>query len=266
MDEILKKEFSMKGGVLIIGSLLWQDNLKENDNIRKKWREKYLREHEKIVVKAPIRYGRLSKNDVYTITFSNSCSRNKMGTCYFIPFKQTSITTFDTLKRESEEVSNAEGMEKQFLKTTEQGEVWSVLGILINPKTVEKKIARLIYNKWKKLIKENGGFNPKEFKIGHEKPCVDKRGKLNIDWPMALDKRYEDVINGFDFMIATATKPTKYPDITELAEKVRSDTKRYYFIENYKSGITTYQDIEVINRMPATDSSSMPTAKLTSTC
>jgi hypothetical protein len=266
MDKILKNEFSIKGGVLIIGSLLWQNNLNESDNIRKEWRDKYLREHDKILVKAPIRYGRLSRDDIYTMIFSNSCSRKKMGTCYFIPFKKEPITTFDTLKKISEEISNAEGMKRKFLGKTSQGDAWSVLSILLNHKTIEKKVARLIYNKWKKFIEECGSFNPKDFKIGHERPCIDHRGKLNFNWPMALDKRYEDIIESFNFIIATATKPTDYPNITKLAEKVKSDSNRYYFIKNFKSGIITFQDIEVINRMLTTNSSTMQAAKPASIC
>jgi len=261
MNKISEKEFNFKGGVLIIGSLLWQDYLNKNDTVRKMWRENNLLEKDKILVKAPIRYGRRSSSGIYTMTFSNSCSKNRMGTCYLVPLRQTPTTTFSKIKQESEELSNAEGMKKQFLGKSKHGEIWSALGILINQNSVERKTAQSIYAKWKKLIDQNDGFNPKDFKIGREKCCINKFGKLNFDWPIAIDKRNEDAVNKIDFIIATVTRPTNYPKITELAEKVNSDTSRYYFIENYKAGITTFQDIGIINKMPATNSSTMQAAR-----
>ena len=250
-DKQSTKNLNVKGGVLIIGSLLWQDHLdnKKEDNIRKLWRDRHLLISHKIIVRAPIRYGRLSNSDIYTMTFSNSVAKNKMGTGFFIPFQQTPIVTFNDLINQSKEVSVAEGMKGQFIKKTTTGEIWCVLGILINPKTVNADKAKEIYNEWKRIIESEGGFNPKDFKQEREKSCIDSGGKLNFDWPTAFDKRNEDILNSYDFIIATGTKPTKYPNVDELKTKVQADKTRYYFIENYKAGITTFQDIEVINKL-----------------
>jgi hypothetical protein len=241
----------MKGGVLVIGSLLWQDHLKsdDKDNIRKLWREEHLLVSRKIMVKAPIRYGRLSNDDIYTMTFSNSVAKSKMGTAYFVPFQQQLAETFEDIVNQSKEISIAEGMNGQFIKKKQSGEIWCVLGILLNPKTVNKEKAEEIYNKWSDLIRNEGGFNPKDFKIGEEKSCFKSSGKLNFDWPTTLDIRDEDLFNGYDFIIATGTKPSKYPNIEELMNKVKADKKRYYFIENYKSGISTFQDHKIINKL-----------------
>lgn len=63
------KTFNLKGGVLIIGSLLWQDYLnKLGDDIRKTWRVKHLLVDSKIMISVPIRYGRYSDISV-TSTF-----------------------------------------------------------------------------------------------------------------------------------------------------------------------------------------------------
>lgn len=245
------ENLNIKGGVLIIGSLLWQAHLdnKKQDNIRKLWRDRHLLVSHKIMVKVPIRYGRLSNSNIYTITFSNSVAKNKMGTGFFVPFQQTPIATFNDLINQSKEVSVAEGMKGQFIKKTISGEIWCVLGILINPKTVDNDKVKAIYKEWKKVLDNEGGFDSKDFKQGREKPCFDPNGKLNFNWPKAFDKRNENILNSYDFIIATGTKPTKYPNVDELKTKVQADNTRYYFIENYKSGITTFQDFEVINKL-----------------
>lgn len=250
-DQLLIENINIKGGVLIIGSLLWQDHLEngDRDNVRKLWRDRHLLLNHKIMVKVPIRYGRLSKSDIYTMVFSNSCAKNKNGTGYFIPFKQT-ITTFSDLVSEAKEVSVAEGMKGEFLsKETGTNNVWCVLGILTNPKTISKEQEKILQNNWSEIINSQGGFDLKDFKQRGENSCLDKRGKLNINWPTPLDKRNAKILNSYDFIIATGTKPTKYPNVNELIEKVKSDKTRNYFIENYNSGITTFQDIEVINKL-----------------
>ena len=67
----------LKGGVIIIGSLLWQDDLKlnTNDKIRYNWRNTSLNLSEKILVKLPIRYGRYSDGNIYTMVFSMNCEK-----------------------------------------------------------------------------------------------------------------------------------------------------------------------------------------------
>lgn len=245
------ENLNIKGGVLIIGSLLWQNHLNSDneDNIRKLWRDRHLLMKQRIMVKIPIRYGRLSKRDnIYTMVFSNSCARNKKGTGYFIPFKKTPISDFSDLLNEAREISIAEGMKGCFLSKMKDDNVWCVLGILMNPK-IDKEIENNLLRSWTGNIEGQGEFDPQDFKIGHEKTSIHKTGKLNIDWPISLDKRNNEILNSYDFIIATATRPTDYPTIETLKVKVEDDKSRYYFIENYNSGITTFQDIEVINRI-----------------
>ncbi|MGA2681849.1 MAG: hypothetical protein ABSF44_08630 [Candidatus Bathyarchaeia archaeon] len=87
----------MKGGVLVIGSLLWDDS--EN---RVRWREKNLDIESKFQVYLPIRYGRLSstRNNTYTMVFSNKCySKNYgLGKGWIIPIA-AEIDSFDDLKK-----------------------------------------------------------------------------------------------------------------------------------------------------------------------
>lgn len=242
----------MKAGVLIIGSLLWQDHLQDQDSdeIRKNWRDKFLNVGEKIMVRVPIRYGRLSSSGIYTMTFSKSVKANRNGTGFFIPFKKTSLASFDDLINEAKEMSTAEGMNGN-LSSKERGteNIWCSMGLLINSLTVQKPDERSLINSWSKKLNERGQLEHKQFKLGNESSCIDKNGKLSIGWPSAVDKREEKRLSSYDLIIATATKPTKYPNVKELSENVSKDSKRYYFIENFKSGITTFQDVQILNKI-----------------
>jgi len=69
----------LKGGVIIVGSLIWEDHLKaeDRDNIRRNWRRVNLIDNSS-PSKVPIRYGRKSqsRDDTYTMIFSKSCETN----------------------------------------------------------------------------------------------------------------------------------------------------------------------------------------------
>ena len=63
-------QVSLNGGVLIIGSLLW-----DVDKIRERWRDNFLDMKRKLPVAAPIRYGRVSseRKCTFTMVFSAEC-------------------------------------------------------------------------------------------------------------------------------------------------------------------------------------------------
>ncbi|MDZ4341070.1 MAG: hypothetical protein U1E51_01365, partial [Candidatus Binatia bacterium] len=78
---------NFNGGVIIIGSLLWDDN-----KGRKAWRQDYLRPKDtKIPVPLKIRYGRESesRNCTYTMIFSNHPT-TELGQGYVWGFKENS--------------------------------------------------------------------------------------------------------------------------------------------------------------------------------
>lgn len=247
----MTKRLNLQSGVLIIGSLLWQDHLNNDkkDNLRKKWRDTHLLLDQRIMVKVPIRYGRLSMSDIYTMTFSNSCARTKQGTGFFVPFKR-SPTNLDDLMNEVKATSEAEGMKTRLLSRVSGTEnIWSCMSLLTNPQNVNNQTKRLLNKYWKEEIAKEGTLDISQFRIGREKPCINKHGMLNINWLTPVDKRDTEKLNSYDLVIAAATKPTKYPSIKELSEKVNTDDKRYYFINNFKSGITTFQDNQILNKI-----------------
>jgi len=239
--------FKLKGGILIVGSLFWQDYLGgANDNIRKKWRAEHLDMDKKIMVRAPIRYGRLStKDNIFTMTFSNTVPKKKFGTGYFIPLNNSNVTSEEELFNEAIALSNAEGMKGEFVAG------WgATLGILFNEKKIDIQLKKKLTIAWQEKILQTTKFNYKSYKLHkREAPCIKLNGLLNFDWVLPVDKRQIELLNSYDFILATATEPTEYPTIKKLSENVRNDSKRFYFIENYKNGITTFQDISILNSL-----------------
>ena len=134
---------NIKSGVLIIGSLFWQDYLnKKGDNIRLNWRNSRLDFEKRIHVKVPIRYGRISSSKIPTMVFSNSM-KDKLGFGYLVPFKKI-IRDENELLNETLALSTAEGMRENFVTS------WGVLAYLFN----EEKISKDIRSEIVKFFKE----------------------------------------------------------------------------------------------------------------
>ena len=205
----------MKGGILIIGSLFWEDHQERHKNLRKNWRSKRLSMKDKIHIMAPIRYGRKSKNSSYTMVFSKQVEiNNTLGTAYFVPFKKE-LKSFKTLSNQAEYLSEAEGAED--VKLVKGGNrKWCVIGILFNPKfNIEEKneILKLFA---KKLIADGLVDEYANLRVAPEPTILSKQGEINISWPSTINIKEQKILDTFDFMLATCTqaKPdNSYPSI-----------------------------------------------------
>ena len=240
-----------------MGSLLWDNNLRNNDGLRHDWREKRLDLRHKILVKVPIRYGRFSTSGIYTMVFSTDCEKyNKLGTGFVVPFNANPIDSIARLICEGLTMAKAEGMNNRFVGKDKQGYIWASSTILFNKK---KRINPEIYNSvlanWtKELEAEGGGHDASQYRVGRERSSVTKKGELQIHWPSSVDPEDAAKLNGFDFLIATSTKPkhkkpekVKYPSLAELTQSILNDSARHYFFNNYRHAISTFQDNKVIN-------------------
>ena len=239
----------INAGVLIIGSLFWDINQGDNINLRKNWRRDRLIMNERIHVKAPIRYGRISgngSNQQYTMIFSKSCdNKNTYGTAYVIPFKRRPIKSIKGLENQARFLSEAEGANDKKLCKGERE--WCTIGLLFNRK-LESGIKNKILNKWKGLLSKDGCLqDTHNYKIGDEKSILSNDGEILINWPKAIDDNKQKKIDEFDIIIATCTKPnlTGYPSIDDLKMAANND-KRKYFYQNIKHGITTFQDRSIL--------------------
>ena len=227
----------LKGGVIIIGSLLWQDHLNEKgDNIRLNWRNNNLDMDNKIPVKIPIRYGRISQSNIPTTVYSNQMS-NKLGYGYVIPFKKK-INNIDELLKETTALSVVEGLKGNFVRK------WGVLTYLLNDNKITGELKNNIVAFFKK--RKNMDFNINDYGINGEKSCVTSGLELNIDCVKPINN--EDILelDNFDILLATATKPNlQLNETKKLAGLIKVDTKRYYYINNISNGIITNDDNEI---------------------
>lgn len=253
----MSKNWNLIGGVIVIGSLLWQNHLNNQDNIRRNWRNYHLDKKSKIMVKLPIRYGRYSNNDIYTMVFSNNCQRYKnLGTGYIFPFKSNPINNFKQLLFKAKAMSKAEGMNGKFCGGSRN--IWGKMGILFNNSKIDKKIKDSILRSWEaKIAASSIGLSSWDFKfLINEKACITNKGELDIKWVEPVDNRDSKKVSRFDFLIAAVIKPKhgtintrRYPNVQEIAASVRIDTQRFYFINNVKTGITTFQDNAILNKL-----------------
>lgn len=230
-------EWKINAGVLIIGSLFWQDYLdQKGDNIRLNWRNSRLAIDDKIAVKVPIRYGRISASGIPTMVFSNKM-KNKLGFGYVVPFKSV-INNYEELLCETMALSAAEGMKGNFVRN------WGVLAYLMNEGKINVNTKKEIIKLFKQ--RKNQSFDPNEYKVGREKPCVTMSLKLDIIWLKTLSSSDQAKLDQFDCLFATATNPeNKLITINEIATGIRADNDRRYFLNNVSNGIITYEDFEI---------------------
>jgi hypothetical protein len=225
----------MKGAVILIGSLLWEneDNAlnKKQGLLRSKWR-KCLDLENKISIDLPIRYGRKSssKKCTYTMVFSNSVET--LGKAYLVPFKEDA-KSFTTIREQAIQLSIAEGISTDKypnrLKAT-----WGAVSASFNRK---KDLTEIIEN-WQKEFK---GFNNDDYRIDDEKPSITLQGELNFEINLP---------DNIDYVFATPVKPelNEYPTIQRVAEAIIESKPSYdtYAKENYYNGIRVDGDEELM--------------------
>jgi len=240
----------IKGAILIIGSLLWDPDQGNDKGARKKWRSTRLKMEDRIHVKAPIRYGRYSgsePNRHFTMVFSTECKEpEKFGTAYVVPFKKETIRSFKGIENQARFLSKAEGKSDNKL-CKGINDKWCTIGAILSPK-FNKRLKLKFLTFWNDLLENDGGLKDiDEYKIGTEKSVLSEFGEIKIDWPKAIAKSDQKIIDDIDIVLATCTKPNinSYPSIDELRKDINADTRRY-FLKNIENGITTFQDRKIL--------------------
>lgn len=227
----------MKGAVIVIGSLLWENEEnsldKEQGELRTEWRENLALE-KKISIRLPIRYGRKSSSRqcTYTMLFSNSVT--DLGKAFLIPFKKE-ISSFDELKEQAFELSKAEGIStKKYPKRLISK--WGAVAIHFN-----KNRSEFLTDFQMNWHKEFSEFDNHDYGIGTEETSITENGELNFEL------NYPDE---FDYVFATPVKPniSEYPTILRIAEAINKSNPKYdtYVKENFNNGIRVLNDIELL--------------------
>ncbi len=241
----------MKGGVLIIGSLFWDNHQNTYLNVRENWRINHLQFNNRIHVKVPIRYGRTSgegEKKVYTMVFSHSLAEgNDWGTAFAVPFK-LHIQNFQTLYQQVQYLSEAEGAkDMRVVKRDKEKTIWCIIGILFNPRfdAVQKKAILDAFRQ--KLDDEQMGDEYRRFCIAPERSILSAQGEILIPWLTATHPKSQPMVDHLDFIIATCPKQNidAYPAPALIKAAALKDSRKYFY-NNVACGITTFQDREVV--------------------
>jgi hypothetical protein len=244
----------IQGAIIMIGSLFWENednciqlkSLKELAKKRRVWRESTLNIESAILISLPITYGRKSTSRycTYTMAFANSVDRKGKG--YVVPYnvKINIEENCNQLYCQAIELAGVEGISKHGENTLVKK--WGSVGLKLNPKFVEKhkEIADKIYTFWGMHFSK---LNIELYRINeNENHSITKEGLLNFD--------IEEPLNDIDYFLATPVSPNvkKYPNGAEIARAMNESSEKYfsYFVENFRNGIVTKFDEEIIKNLP----------------
>lgn len=225
----------LTGGVLIIGSLLW-----DSEKGRLAWRNARLDMAKAQTVTAPIRYGRLSESrgNSYTMVFSRLCPT---GQAILVPCTR-GISSVQDLIAEAECLWKAE---QPHAKPHRIAAKWGSVVVLCNP---ERDIPDDLLRGWAERVAAERGYGSVS-QTQEEGVLVTRDGLLRIDWPKVVEG---GAAAGVDLLLVTANDPEitasspDYPAAGTIAEAWnRAGDYVEYFWNNRDWGICTFQDGEI---------------------
>jgi hypothetical protein len=226
-------------GILIIGSLYWDDEGREN------WRQWRLKDDRKWLVSVPIRYGRISsKRDcTYTMIFSRLAPEN-FGRAIVIEC-QRPVKSVDDLMDEA-----------RWLWSAERGDVpknqsvplpsatsadWGRVALLARPSGCIAPNSSRAPESDRRVVSE---YWTKHAGSGDVELLVTDEGCLDLDWPEHADGSGPVTL---DLLLATTNRPNdRDPTAKTIADAWNQRGHRNYFDENRTAGIGTFQDPEIL--------------------
>lgn len=214
----------MRGGILIIGSLLWDDAAE-----REAWRKARLLLDLRQNVVAPLQYGRRSQSRGNTFTMTVAPGE-PAGTAAVVPCA-ASVYRIEDLVNEAEALWKAE---QPSARAAAMSAAWGCVGVVFRP----DNRALDWTDHWRDVFSK------------HASPTspVDEHGILQIGWPPLSDR--SDVT--LDFLLATVTRractrPT--PEAIADAWINQNAGHERYFFENVRNDIRTADDLAIWKRM-----------------
>lgn len=216
----------MRCGILIIGSLLWD----EEKTRRRKWRTGRLNVGEQTPVRAPIHYGRksVSRGKTFTMAFRRG---EPTGQGVLVPCIRK-IGTIDDLIEEARVLWRAED---ESAKPKCIHKSWGCVGAEFGTDAANLKLAA----DWTAYFQK---VNAQPVSV------VNTDGILEIAWPSTPDGSAAD----FDVILATATKPEMAPPTPRAVADAwiaQGDGFERYFFENVRHGIRTPDDGDIWKRI-----------------
>jgi hypothetical protein len=234
---------SWRLGVLIAGSLDWR-----SEPYRREWRQSRLTSDVEVAVRAPIRYGRLSRDKTYTMVFAPGCPDGlaKVRLC------SRPVSSIADLVDEAKALWVAERpANSQPLTGRLHSDDWGCVALLANPEAIGSQELLARWAKRTVLEKDRHGrptYDSAPYTV-KGMSAVSNRGLLQIAWPVGVENN--TLVNSFDLLIATATQPTPdpttgdFPKAEVIAEAWNSGGDAEYFRMNRKHGLHTFQDQEI---------------------
>lgn len=217
----------MRCGILIIGSLLWDDS---KDGRRAAWRAARLDLGAQVPVRTAIYYGRKSgsRGNAYTMAFRTGEATGQAVLVRCIG----KIAAIDNLIEEANALWQAEDASA---KPDSLHKSWGCVGALFSPDKGHAKLSA----EW------TAHFQRVKTRYVS---VVNANGLLDIDWPDTLEGQPADV----DVILATATKPETIPPSAETVADAwiaQNGGNENYFFNNVKHGIRTSHDGKIWRRI-----------------
>lgn len=222
----------MRGGILIIGSLLWDDDPPE----RAAWRDSRLLLDRRQSVVASLNYGRRSRGsrkrgNTFTMTFDAAPSG---GSASVVPCASPACRAEDVVN-EAEALWAAEDASAgpRALCATRG---WGCVGALFRPGTPGHWL-----DHWRKAFRE---------RVVSPVSPVDDHGLLQIAWPVQCAGTGGAV--DLDFVLATANqRECTRPSAEAIADAWidQQEGHERYFFENIRHAVRTSQDLAIWRRM-----------------
>ena len=244
---------SIKGGVILIGSLFWENEknaIQRPESMllarkRRIWRKKNLLIRKRVKHRLPIQYGRSSssRDDTYTMVFSNSTMKCQ-GQGIVIPYRHIfNFQNFSEFKKQALMLADVEGITQN-----ETNELlvrsWGCIGIYVNQ---HSKYHSKVKKFWETLkLLDNGYVKRKSsgYSFRNENSLLNEDFTLNKE--VVID-------TNLDFLFFTYIKPKhltnnlhQYPTPQEIAAIINQSGYKTYFTENVKSQILTYNDKAIL--------------------
>lgn len=217
----------MRCGILIVGSLLWDDG---EAGQRAGWRAARLETGAGMHVRAPIHYGRKSRGWGYAYTMALKADGSS-GQGVLVPCVNK-VQSIENLAEEAQALWQAEdpNAEPGMLHKS-----WGCVGALFGPDTSHQALAA----DW------TAHFQAVKTRCVS---VVNAEGLLEIDWPNGPDGQPAD----FDVILATVTKPEAEPPTPRAVADAwisQNDEYERYFFNNVKHGIRTPDDLDIWRRI-----------------
>jgi hypothetical protein len=234
----------LKTGILISGSLYWR-----NVPHRSRWREQFLHMERATAVKVPIRYGRLSRSNTYTMVYA---PETPPGQAKVVPCKHDIASPEDIVTEAAALWAAEQSGDAGPPPAGSHSAQWGCVGLLPNP---QGNVPNDLLEAWAQHVSaqrsgRNGArnYDPANYAVRGQ-VAIDARGRLQIPWPCRSGTG--QALDGFDILLATATKPTPdrttrdFVDTAAIAAAWNQVGDASYFHSNRKHGFETFQDREI---------------------